>query len=113
MFRSAKPGAVLDLRKPWRLVRAEAGLPGDFGLHGLRHSLASHMALGGAEAAQIMHAMGHNQLSTVQRYLHAADAARRELANRAALIPAQALSKATAEGVVLKVLPLPTPRGRR
>ncbi len=113
VFRSAKPGAVLDLRKPWRLVRTEAGLPEGFGLHGLRHSLASHMALGGAEAAQIMHAMGHNQLNTVQRYLHAADAARQELANRAARIPALALSKAAAEGVALAVLPLSAPRSRR
>jgi integrase len=34
------------------------------GLHGLRHSLASHMAMGGAQAAEIMTQLGHRQLST-------------------------------------------------
>ena len=32
-------------------VRAEAGLPAGFGLHGLRHSLATVLAVGGAQAA--------------------------------------------------------------
>ena len=38
--RSKGDGPVL-LAKPWRTIRAEADLPAGFGLHGLRHSLAT------------------------------------------------------------------------
>ena len=39
-------------------MRKEADLPETLGLHGLRHSIASHLAMGGAQAAEIMTAMG-------------------------------------------------------
>ena len=74
----------IALTKPWRAVRAAAGLPKAIGLHGLRHSLASHMAMGGAQAAEIMTALGHGQLSTAQRYVHWAQDSRQGLAERAA-----------------------------
>lgn len=82
----APAGGVGDiaLSKPWRMVRAEAKLPEAIGLHGLRHSLASHLAMGGGQAAEIMQALGHRQLSTTQRYIHFADSARATLAERAA-----------------------------
>lgn len=51
----------------------------------LRHSVASHLALVGAQAAQLMAALGHSQLSTSQRYNHIAEIVRTELAERAAL----------------------------
>jgi hypothetical protein len=53
---------------------------------GLRHSLASHMAMNGAEAAEIMTALGHRQLSTAQRYVHWAQDARQALAEKAAAV---------------------------
>ena len=62
------------------------GLPEGIGLHGLRHSLASHMAMNGAEAAQIMTALGHRQLSTAQRYIHWAQDGRQALSERAASV---------------------------
>jgi integrase len=74
----------ISLSKPWRVVRVRAGLPDGIGLHGLRHSLASHMAMNGAEAAQIMTALGHRQLSTAQRYVHWAQSSRQSLAESAA-----------------------------
>jgi len=77
-------GGPAALSKPWRLIRQEAGLPEGIGLHGLRHSLASLLAMSGAEASQIMEALGHRQLSTSQRYVHFADKARAALAERAA-----------------------------
>ena len=83
---------VVNLSKPWRLVREKAGLPADLGLHGLRHSLASHMAMNGAEAAEIMTALGHRQLSTAQRYVHWAQDARQALAERAAATVTAGLS---------------------
>jgi hypothetical protein len=42
--------------------------------------------MGGAQAAEIMTAMGHRQLSTVQRYIHFAESTKQALAERAALV---------------------------
>lgn len=58
--RGDRPGS---LAKPWRQIRDEAGLPAAIGLHALRHSLATSMAMSGAEAVEIMTALGHRQLS--------------------------------------------------
>lgn len=84
VFQPSKGAGVINLSQPWRRVRVLAELPEGIGLHGLRHSLASHLALGGAQAAEIMAAMGHRQMSTAQRYVHFADKARAVLAERAA-----------------------------
>lgn len=72
------------MNKAWNAVRAEAKLPDNFGLHGLRHSVASHMAMGGAGASEIMTALGHKQMSTAQRYVHMADESRKRIAQKAA-----------------------------
>ena len=73
----------------------EAALPEGIGLHGLRHSLASHMAMRGAEAAEIMTALGHRQLSTAQRYVHWAQDARQAVAERAASVVLSGLAAST------------------
>ncbi len=86
VFSPACGGGALALSKAWRKVRVEAKLPPALGLHGLRHSVASHLAMAGAQAPEIMTAMGHSQLSTVQRYIHFAESARQELAERAASV---------------------------
>jgi integrase len=86
VFMPASGEGVISLSKPWTQVRAEAKLPDGIGLHGLRHSLASHMAMGGAAAAEIMTALGHTQLSTTQRYLHWAQDSRQALSERAASV---------------------------
>jgi integrase len=79
-------GGASDLSHVWAKVRAEAKLPANIGLHSLRHSVASHLAMGGAQAAEIMAAMGHRQISTAARYIHFADNARNALAERAASV---------------------------
>jgi integrase len=84
VFSPARGDGPLSLAKPWRRVRQEAGLPDGIGLHGLRHSLASHMAMQGAQAAEIMTALGHRQLSTAQKYVHWAQDKRAALAEDAA-----------------------------
>jgi integrase len=84
VFRPSKGSGAITLSKPWRSIRTEAKLPEGIGLHGLRHSLATLLALGGAQAAEIMSALGHRQISTSQRYVHFADKARAALAERAA-----------------------------
>ncbi len=76
----------ISLSKPWRKIRYVAELPQELGLHGLRHSLASHMAMKGASATEIMTALGHRQLSTAQRYIHWVSNSRQELAEKAASI---------------------------
>lgn len=84
VFAPAKGKGVIALTKPWRIVREEAELPKGIGLHGLRHSLASHMAMQGAQAAEIMTALGHRQLATAQKYVHWAQDNRASLAENAA-----------------------------
>ena len=79
-----KSGGGIKLSDVWSRVRSEAKLPANVTLHSLRHSTASHMAMAGAEAAQIMTALGHRQLSTTQRYLHFAKDAHQALAETAA-----------------------------
>jgi integrase len=97
VFAPTKENGPIALSKPWRSVRVRAGLPDGIGLHGLRHSLASHMAMGGAQAAEIMTALGHRQLSTAQRYVHWAQDGRQALAERAASVAMAGLN-ASARG---------------
>lgn len=84
VFTPARGGNRLDLTKPWRTIRTTADLPAGIGLHGLRHSLASHMAMNGAEAAEIMSALGHRDITTSQKYVHWARDKRQALAEKAA-----------------------------
>lgn len=106
VFMPSKGSGSVALSKVWQKVREEAGLPKGIGLHGLLHSLASHMAMQGAEAAEIMTALGHSQLSTAQKYVHWAQDARSGLAERAASIVtagmAGAASKAPENVVPMK-----------
>ena len=102
VFRPAHGAAPLSLSKPWRAVRAEAGLPDGIGLHGLRHSLASAMAMQGAQAAEIMAALGHRQMSTSAGYIHWAEAAHAQLAERAATH----ITAALAGGDPAEVIPI-------
>lgn len=76
-----KDGSVL-----WKGVAVEAELPEAIGLHGLRHTVGSHLAMAGAAAPEIMTVLGHRQLSTVQRYIHFAEQARSTLSERAAAV---------------------------
>lgn len=82
VFPPSKGDSPISLSKPWRMVRELAQLPKDIGLHGLRHSIGTMLALQGAESAQIMAVLGHTQLSTTARYIHMAEQARREILER-------------------------------
>ncbi|NJL50471.1 MAG: site-specific integrase [Blastochloris sp.] len=106
VFRPARGGDRIDLTKPWREVRKAAALPEGIGLHGLRHSLASHMAMSGAEAAEIMAALGHRDITTSARYVHWAREAHQRLAEKAAA----GITAAISGGEVGNVLPI---NGRR
>jgi integrase len=108
VFRPARGDGPISLSKIWDVVRREANLPDGIGLHGLRHSLASHMAMSGAEAAEIMTALGHSQLSTAQKYVHWAQDARQGLAERAATV---ALEGMAASGSDRRLVLLPAKGG--
>lgn len=84
VFSPAKGTGPIELAHAWQKVRTKAGLPDNLGLHGLRHSLASHLAMDGASSAELMEVLGHRQASTTQRYIHFAEQARSTLADRAA-----------------------------
>jgi integrase len=92
VFAPSRGSGAIGISHAWVKVREEAQLPEGIGLHGLRHSVASHLAMGGAQAAEIMTAMGHRQLSTVQRYIHFAENARQLLAERAAAVAVKGMA---------------------
>jgi integrase len=97
VFQAAKGDGPLTLTKPWQAIRKEAELPAALGLHGLRHSLASHLAMAGASSVELMEALGHKQISTTLRYTHFAEKARSTLADRAAAMAVAGMAKATAK----------------
>ncbi len=94
VFKPSKGEGTLNIAKPWMDVRKEANFPVNLGLHGLRHSLASHLAMAGASAVELMEAMGHKQVSTTQRYIHFAERARTTLAERAASMAMAGMNEA-------------------
>ena len=58
------------------------------------------MAMGGAQAAEIMTALGHRDIATSQKYVHWALDARQALAERAAGVALAGLSSADEVTVV-------------
>ncbi|MGB7933492.1 MAG: site-specific integrase [Gammaproteobacteria bacterium] len=103
VFSPARGEGVVSLARPWRQIRAEAELPAGIGLHGLRHSLASAMAMNGAQAAEIMTALGHRQLSTAQRYIHWAQDSRAALAEKSAAHISAALTGKKKKAQVVQI----------
>lgn len=68
----AKEGAALvNLEKPWRVIRALAGLD-DVRLHDLRHAFASVAVSSGMGLPIIGKMLGHTQAATTARYAHLA-----------------------------------------
>ncbi|WP_287998376.1 site-specific integrase [Acidiphilium sp.] len=60
---------LVNLEKPWRAIRAKAGLD-DVRLHDLRHCFASIAASSGMGLPVIGKLLGHTQSATTQRYAH-------------------------------------------
>lgn len=86
VFAPASGVGPICLSGVWRKVRAEAGLSNDIGLHNLRHSVGSHLAMGGASLVEIQAQLGHSDAASSQRYIHFAEQARSTLAERAAAV---------------------------
>jgi integrase len=65
-----KEGArLINLQKPWRRIRAMAGLA-EVRIHDLRHSFASIAGGAGMSLPMIGKLLGHTQAATTQRYVH-------------------------------------------
>ncbi|MCB1883121.1 MAG: tyrosine-type recombinase/integrase [Geminicoccaceae bacterium] len=89
---------LTDLQKPWRRIRARAGLA-DVRLHDLRHSFASFALMNGEALPVIGRLLGHSQVQTTARYAHLADdplqaAAERTGAHINAFFDSQAIGRA-------------------
>ncbi|TIR21785.1 MAG: DUF4102 domain-containing protein [Mesorhizobium sp.] len=106
VFRPAKGDGPVALNKPWHSIRAAAKLPTGIGLHGLRHSLASHMAMQGAQASEIMTALGHRNLATSQKYIHWAKEARQAIAETAASVALAGMAASNSKEKSGDVLPM-------
>jgi integrase len=57
------------IRTAWELAVEETGLK-DVVFHSLRHTAASHLAMGGFSTLEIAAILGHKSLSMVKRYSH-------------------------------------------
>jgi len=101
----AKAGAPLvNLQKPWREIRAAAGLD-DVRLHDLRHAFASVAASSGMGLPIIGRMLGHTQPATTARYAHlAADPVAAAAAAVADKIAAAMAGTAAAEVIPLVAL---------
>ncbi|MBV1837073.1 site-specific integrase [Acetobacter estunensis] len=60
---------LTDIQKPWRRLRARAGLH-TLRIHDLRHSFASDALQLGADLTMIGRLLGHAQVQTTARYAH-------------------------------------------
>lgn len=103
VFAPAKGEGALSLGHVWPKVRTEAGLPANLGMHGLRHSIGTHLAMAGASTVELMETLGHKQVATTLRYVHFGDSARSTLAERAASV---ALAGLKADDEKVEVVPL-------
>lgn len=74
VFRSRRGGGALSDSQVWRIVKAaakRAGLSDAISPHWLRHCHASHAMGRGCKPTVIQQTLGHSNLATTTRYLHA------------------------------------------
>lgn len=74
MLDDGKPLEIKAVQRFVRLAARRAGLTRD-GVHVLRHTFCSHLAMRGAPARAIQELAGHADLGTTQRYMHVSPAA--------------------------------------
>jgi integrase len=80
---SGRCGPYLCPHHHWQAIRKAAGIP-DVRLHDLRHTVASYaMHDGGLSQREVMELLGHNQMSTTERYLNLHDERKQTISERA------------------------------
>jgi integrase len=94
-------GRPLDgsaLRRRYKRARDAAGLR-PLRWHDLRHTFGSLLVAGGVDLVSVKDAMGHSQLTTTSRYLHARPATERAAAFTAAFAPIDGADRGRARSV--------------
>ena len=99
------------------IARQPEGEADDYVFARSKGSLASTLShafaeMRGASAPEIMTVLGHRQLSTVQRYIHFAEGAHRDLAERAAAVAVAGLAESTRDDAA-EVVDLSKTRGKK
>lgn len=76
--------SIQTVRTRVEQAQRRSGLPETAGVHALRHTYGSHLAIAGVPAKTIQELMGHSDLKTTLRYMHLSPA------NRSAAVEALA-----------------------
>ena len=66
----SRPWAGTSLDHMHAQVRSQLGLPREFVLHSLRHTMLTRLGEAGADAFTIMRIAGHSSITVSQRYVH-------------------------------------------
>lgn len=94
------------MQKPWRRIRAAAGLD-DLRIHDLRHSYASAAVGMGESLPMIGKLLGHSQVQTTARYAHLADdpvtAAANKISNHLAKMISKTKNKSACKLLQIKI----------
>lgn len=94
---------LVNLQKPWRRIRAMAGLD-DVRIHDLRHTYASVAMRDGIDPFTLKEIMGHKNLQTTLRYAHLADDAVQRAAGSVASRLAGSLRVRTVKTAELRIV---------
>jgi len=94
---------LVNLQKPWRRIRAKAGID-DVRIHDLRHTYASVAMKDGIDPFTLKEILGHKNLTTTLRYAHLADDAVQRAAGSVAARLARAVRKDTRDNPALRVV---------